>query len=636
MDTQIKIAIHKSYYTGRNSYIVYESNQVSIHLCGDKNRYLGNEIFSIKEYDRVELELISDTSTDILEIECYASSISLNNLDEDELVTTIKVGEKVLISPGSDSEDMLVPGDYVFRIKHNNFYYNGTYRINPSTAHWKSILTMREKLEELVYGLSYNIYLERKGYKKTNSLENDSLIEKLRYLEEVSNTLLNTLQRITRNPITDIQKEYEYKDYSRRSDSKSQRWLCKKGPRYNDFRFPTKFYEKHSNLTYDIAENKILKSMLEYIYSVLTEIDAEYFKVLKITRNRKMDLSRKINELKTRYDQGKYNRNLVKSMQAISKDMNLNIGELRNYTEKENIIKTNLESIGRIKNSMTFYIRETWLNEITETSNIKITSKLMRNKQYSDIYNIYTKLKGSTEEGVEDRTFPHKKTSKLFEIYNYLVIKEILEEFGFEWTNGWIRDIESPLKFNGDLESGEMITLSKNSFNIKMIYDKVLNRPGDIKESTHSEIVAPVNIANRRPDILIEIYDEDVLIGSIVAEIKYRKKFNLYNTTEDTDAVTQLISYRNLEYHDGKIRKVNTRLRPINKVIALYPLQKGANRFVHDTYDDIVFVPILPSSVAEDKPYGYDILKEEIKLVLEDCGIIETPKEHIDRNVVYN
>ncbi|TQO58126.1 DUF2357 domain-containing protein [Paraclostridium bifermentans] len=636
MDTQIKLAIHKSYCRGRNSYIVYESNQVPVSLCNDKNRYLGNEIFSIKEYDRVELELISDTPTDILEIECYASDISLNNSDEDELVTIIKAGEKALISSGCDSEDMLVPGDYVFRVKHNNFYYDGTYRIKPSTANWESILTMREKLEELVYGLSYNIYLERKGYKKTNSLENDSLIEKLRYLEEVSNKLLNTLQIISRNPLTDIQKEYEYKDYSRRSDSKSQRWLCKKGPRYNDFRFPTKFFEKHSNLTHDITENKTLKSMLEYIYSVLTDIDAEYLKVLKSTRNRKVDVYKKINELRTRYDQGKYNRNLAKSMQAILKDIHINTGELRNCTEKENIIKSNLESISRIKNSMAFYIRETWLNEITETPSIKITSKLMKNKQYSDIYNIYTKLKGSREEGLEDRTFPHKKTSKLFEIYNYLVIKDILEDFGFKWTDGWIKDVENPLKFNGDLESGEMIKLSKDSFNIKMIYDKVLNRSGDIKGSKDSEIVAPVNVANRRPDILIEIYDEDTLIGSIVAEVKYRKKFNLYNTTEDTDAVTQLISYRNLEYHDGKLRRVNTRLRPINKVIALYPFQNGANRFVHDTYDDIVFVPILPLSRAEDRPYGYDTLKEEIKLVLEDCGIIKIVKEDINRDVVCN
>lgn len=67
-------------------------------------------------------------------------------------------------------------------------------------------------------------------------------------------------------------------------------------------------------------------------------------------------------------------------------------------------------------------------------------------------------MKGSNIDGKEKKSFPYKKTSRLYEVYNFLLIQEILESIGFKWTSGWLKYKSDILSHNGDLNSGDYIT----------------------------------------------------------------------------------------------------------------------------------------------------------------------------------
>ncbi|WP_042272823.1 hypothetical protein [Faecalimicrobium dakarense] len=224
---------------------------------------------------------------------------------------------------------------------------------------------------------------------------------------------------------------------------------------------------------------------------------------------------------------------------------------------------------------------------------------------------IYNKLRNSNIDGGIDITFPHKKTSKLFEIYSFLIIKDIFEELGFNWSDGWLRARDIKDVFNASLESGDCIILTKLDYSVVITYDKYLNTPSEVSNSEDSQIVASQVSSNRRPDILISLYKGEELRGCEVVEVKYRKKSYIYNNKGiDTDVCKQLIAYTQLEYYDANIKKVS-RIKPVYKVLTIFPKQDDEGVFAHKNYD-ILFVPIMPEEELNSKCYGYEYLKKEL------------------------
>lgn len=130
------------------------------------------------------------------------------------------------------------------------------------------MLNIREYLEKIVRGLSYNIYAERNGHINSKCNHHDAfLFEMYKYIESNWYDFTSSVEFISKNPILDIYKEYNKKSYTKNPDSKSQRWLCKRGQTYNFIFYKiNNYYEKHSKVTYNTFENKVVKKILEYIY----------------------------------------------------------------------------------------------------------------------------------------------------------------------------------------------------------------------------------------------------------------------------------------------------------------------------------------------------------------------------------
>lgn len=613
MDTLIKLNIKNILYN--NS--VPRIKKVSFNLSDFNKLYSNNHLFEFKEYDRIEFGFSCDDNTVSLKIESHFIEHQYEKSDFDDNMLTLKPGDKIILSPGGDSDDMFVPGSYSIQILKDNRCYEGFYNVIPNTIDWQSIINIKKYLESTVKGLAHNIYLEKKA-SKNSEIHSEQNIDSYRYIYSNQDTILNNLKLIIQNPISDIRKEYVTRDYSKKPDRKSQRWLSKKGAKYNQNTFiPNTFYEQICYTTNDIPENIILKRMINYIQSILTEAEDEYSKILNglckninVLQDKTTDIDNIIKNASKVSNTYKLNRSRSSEIEILEK-------EILTYKEKKEITEKYLNDLYKLKGKINFYINETWLNDITFKFNTpSVTTRLLKNHYYNEIYIIYNKLRNATVTGGFDLIFPYKKTSKLFEIYSLLITKDIFEELGFNWTQGWLKSKEAEDIYNGDIASGDSIILEKENYKIIIYYDMYIGTPDELNNITLSQPSTKPDNQHRRPDILVSLYEDNELLGCEVIEVKYRRKSNIFNTEGiDTDVCKQLSSYTGFDYYDAEIGRVR-REKPVYKVLTLYPKQDNLGQYKHNTYD-IEFIPIMPKEDDASSYYGQENLRNELKEFLE-------------------
>lgn len=621
MDTQINLYIKHIYLNDYQS----RTKTVSFKLSEFYKLYSENAIFEFKEYDKVKIDFYCDDKSVTLKIEShYNLNLNYSQIEKDDTNDTIdenmlilKSGDSILLSPGGDSEDMLVPGKYSLKVLKNNICFEGFYSIIPNTLDWQAIINIKNYLEGTVKGLAYNIYLERKSRKniETNLEQN---IESYRYLYSNQDKLFNHMKYIIQNPILDIRKEYIKRDYSKKQDNKSQRWLSKKGAKYNqNILASTIFCEKNSYSTYETIENVFLKNIVSYMQNISMEAECEYIKILNSINKNIFDLQDKIMYKSNTYEEAlkvpnTYNVNRIRQSQIEILEK-----EIYSYNEKKEITEKKLNDLCKFKGRLNYYINETWLKNIdSRYSKSCVTTRILKNYHYNEIYSIYNNLKKSNISGGFDLVFPYKKTSKLFEIYGFLITKDIFEELGFKWTQGWLKSNKLENIYNGDLVAGESITMEKENYKLIIAYDIYIGTPDELKNVGISQPSTKPDNQHRRPDILVSLYKDNKLLGCEVIEVKYRRKSNIYNTKGiDTDVCKQLSSYTGFDYYDAERGRV-IREKPVYKVLTLYPKQDDLGQYKHNVYD-IEFIPIMPDEDDASKYYGYLNLKNELKEFLD-------------------
>lgn len=576
------------------------------------NNNLPNRLFYFYEYQKVKLKFVSDNKNDYIELESYNNK-EFDFYKNDYGTIRLTPEDEVEISSGGDNEDMLVPGEYYIKVFKDGKTYESMYEVIPSNSDSSSVEYMRNYLEETLNGLSYNIYKERSFKKDFSSSQMNFDLQK--YLESECILLFNYMNMIVHNPITDIQKKYEVKSYSRRPDSKSQRWAYSKGVRYNKENSENRFYEKHSYITYDVLENRNLKNILEYIYDLIIDMNSNYIREISTIEKSIKTLEEKYKTLQISQDELSNTIGYSKRLYEIGGDLKFVENSIESEKKKKNLIKTYLYSINKMKNQVGYYLNETWIKDIKSNLGQSILTKnIFRNKNYLEIYELHNRLKTIKENKFYKKEFAHRRTSNLFEIYVFLLVKEVFEDLGFKWSKGWLKEVKNiESMINVNLDSGESIILEKDNVKVVISYDKLIKRDIEVKESCVSQVISSF-VNNRQPDILISVYKDNKFVKSMVVEAKYRRKSYIYNELNNTDVMYQVMSYRNFVYYDGDIKKVSmTHSKPIEKVFVMYISDEDS--FTHDMYDDIEFIAINPTSKVVGNS-SYNEIKNKISMLL--------------------
>ncbi|WP_042272820.1 hypothetical protein [Faecalimicrobium dakarense] len=382
MDTLIKLIIKTSY---SNRPDISRTNEIKINLSDFNERYKNKPVFEFKEYDKIEVSLSCEDKSVVIKLESYYYENMKNSntyksiYRQEDTLRTLRDGDYIVLSPGGDSSDMLVPGEYSIKIYSQTGSHEGFFNIIPNSVKWNSIIKIREYLENVVKGISYNIYLEKKCSKERQDISYAN-IELYRYLDSIQYKLLNHVKYIVDNPLLDIEKIYRLQNYSKNPNAKSQRWSSKNGIAYNQ-NILTKnvFYENHSYLTNKITENSIFKNILTYMQSILIEAEHEYIKVINNINNNKQNIEEQIISKQKQYREASKEANTYKVNLSRSSEINILKKDIDIYREKEIIIENNLNSLNKLKASLNFYINETWVKDIEFKYNTPdITAKILK------------------------------------------------------------------------------------------------------------------------------------------------------------------------------------------------------------------------------------------------------------------
>lgn len=563
-----------------------------------------NNLFTLSEYESLELRFESGTDINKIKVESLKS--------EDFIV--LENQKLYCLTDGSvNQESDIIPGIYTILITDTNgCEYRKFYEVTSHNITSKQLELMKMALESKVLGITRNLLIYRKSGKiyDTSSLFIDSIGLLITYY----NKLEQTLDYIINNPIEDLQSKYCKSSITKKTTPKSQRWNVTKGERYKIHNNQIIFYEPRLILQLDTLENKYLKYVLTEFLHIISQGIYHY----QFNMN---NLNTQIDQLETEIiSTEKYFKkmigtyNLDKSKEQLEFEIRIKNKNLKHLREQFSLYCDNYYKLKALQIKLICTLNETWLNTISLKNNVFPTKRIFKNPHYLSIECLYQELLTKRKSSGETPTFPVMSTSQLFEFYNFILCIEVLQNLGFIWIKGWIKDCLNLKNIMYKLDSGEELWFENSNGNkIQLIYDKFLNNSNIAKTQKIPQVVN-VKSENQRPDILLNLYDEDTFLRSMIIEVKYRKLKNIYRQDIETDVMKQLLSYEDLRYYNPKGSPLFEK-GIVKRILVVYPNHGDARHFIDENYN-YEFIPINPIGFKSDIQ-GYILLENSFKQFLE-------------------
>lgn len=551
-------------------------------------------IFSFSEYSRCELTFESTDPTATLELEYL----------NEEGVVTLSPYDRIVLADTQVRDEGYIPGNFKLKLTTGHQTWEGYFSVLPQSVDAETLTQMRELLEKKANGITRNLY-SQKLIGKEQDYEVDCL-NLLTYLSQYQDELFQALLQVERNPIESLEQQYVQSTISKKQTAKSQRWLATKGHQAKAQNSQQLYYEPKMRLNLDTPENRCLKHILYDLLNKTARLNEHYQHELTELTERYHTLLLDLERLKEAQTKGS-SYHFKKHRGSISFEIQLKQEELDEYQKRIESHKQRFRPVRTLNAQLQHLLNETWLQPITPIFKGLVTQRLLKNRAYAYLYLVYQEINKSVDEGQDQLTFPYHQTSKLFEYYNVLLLIELLEQQGFVWESGWLKDFAEQRNYPQvcSLNAEEELWFKRpDGFRLRLSYDKFLNNASEAKRLNEEQLVS-VNSSSRRPDILMELFDEAQFISAMIVEVKYRKLNSLYQELAETDVMKQLIDYRALNYYDPN-RRPNMIRNAVDTIIVIYPNHEGS-RYLHEESYDFQFIPLSPT--------GFDPSVEGVKRV---------------------
>ena len=585
MDTQTKLILH------------YEYQTKEVILTRDLEAF--KPVFSFSEYNFFGLTFVSTDEEATLELEYM----------NEEGVVTLSPYDKIILADKKVRDEGYIPGNFKLTVKTKSETIEGFFTVLPQSLKSDSLDRMRELLEEKASGITRNIY-SQKLIGQEQEYEVDCL-NLLTYLSQSQEELFQALLYIERHPIESIEHEYTHSKVSKKPTARSQRWLVTKGAHAQSQGAQKTFYEPKMVVNLDTPENRCLKHILYDLLNKTTRLNEHYQFELRELNDLIQSLQEDLNRLNQAQPKVRNQHDFKKYRGSLSSEIRIKESELKTYEKKLENHHERFRPVRALNAQLHHLLSETWLQHVTPIFNGLVTQRLLKNRAYSYLYLVYQELNKAPDEGHDKLTFPYHQTSKLFEYYNVLLLVELLEKQGFKWVSGWLKDLSSEHTKPQlcTLNPGEELEFQKaGGYRIRLSYDKFLNSAPEAKKLNKEQMVS-VNSSSRRPDVLIELFNESGFLSAMIVEVKYRKWKSLYQELAETDVMNQLVDYRALNYFDPNLRP-NLRSNVIDTTIVIYPNHEGSRYFIEEVYG-FRFIPISPTGFSTEVE-GVNLVEESL------------------------
>lgn len=479
------------------------SKEQTITINSDLNMQV---IFNFNEHEKITLKHIGNNYQ--IRIECYSYCV---NGEVKETNGTLLIGNKTeYIIADSDIKELGYNPDIyqISFIKQNqtiNSYFIVSTNKNVSQF---SLNKIKEELEELKPGIIYDYF--RQGKKEVYFTDDKAIISLINNWYKIRTPLLT-------QKVEDIKTTYVYEYRASKSNYKSiVKELIK----------PT-FKNLNVKKTTSINSNRSIYA--DKIIDELTKYEDKLVKRLNIVNEYLKSIDLEIEDSAT-HDMYVAHINEQKSKKK----------EALDYEKEIKLIQERLNKTRLIKN---FFINNLRIDDV----------------ELASIYHLI-----SNKSSIK---LSSKSSSKLFELYGFIILKKVIESLGFVGTN--LNEFKNTQIING----GTTLLFTRNEYKIKVIYEASLKHYIDAEADNLSCVATRHN----KPDYVVLFYKNDIFISSIIIEIKYRNSYYLFNdkydqTVENTD------NYAILVYKDKNnniIRNAVERVYLINPDINETVLNKG-------------------------------------------------------------
>ena len=512
----------------------------------------GNMIPEIKESSEINVKFISEEKTDKLYLR-ELDDFELNNRKdsgEDDLYF-LPSQQNIIIFEHNKQDVPLVPGYYFFEVHSLSDKYFSAIKIIPkdlSSLQWEN---MRDEIESKVRGLSLD-FIRRKRTERSNASDkvapNDTFV-KIKNLSEDIPAVLSSLEALKKEAKVKIRKDYSWKNNGSKAqiDFKTIKMMQKNPDRKGQL------YSANRFLDYDTEENQWLKFILTHI--------------LRFSKNSIEYLDRILEVI---------NKNFEKEVRFsnYSQANNTFINSTHNHRKLE------IEKLRKQLFSFYIYVNdflgEKYFSSVSNRKSIFLPKTLVLSPKYNIVYKMYLKnIRTSNALHLDDSyNYFWRKTDLLYEIWTYIKTIDSLIEMGFVPESGWIFDYDSwvePLPF---LEDGTKVKMSRETTSVSVVFNEELKG-----QSFRNTLDNPLKTSSKRkkPDIRIDLFDEQKYAGSIILDAKYKKLINIISLRYKTNSLNQLRSYRNdpfssiIDIPDYLL----SHIKPVASVFAIYPISEG-------------------------------------------------------------
>lgn len=496
----------------------------------------------------------------------------IDNTKLDKKMTGIKPSDDLIVLYSNDRDDNqqvnpILPGNYLIEVKLNGEIFESYIEIIPKDLtkfEWASMVSEIEKAE-----INLSRSINRLGKYSSKRFYNPLLKEK------PEEKIIEFISQI-RNIVNQIKIKYTIKKNYKWVNPGIEKIVDSRTVRVNEIN------KNNKSLRYTAVREKDYSNNLNSFFkSILLDIYAISVKALNDLRISKQQILINESSNKSRIDDIDKNIKLIKQL-------NYEMYELINNEKLKNV------------NCNYSYINKGMIYDFRYNSIYKIYRKIV------DI-NSYLNSSSLSKNYL-------KRTDKLYEIWIYITIINILIDSGYIPKSGWIFDG----KKNSVFQEGTNVKLKSpdGEFYIRVVFNEKLLNQGQHKFISKTRPLLTASNRNK-PDIRIdEFSNDDDYLGTTIIDAKYRKLSSILN---DKNVRNQLNEYKNDPYNP-RLRDLDDRLGAVKKVIALYASSaeygnEGQNKNKL-AKNDIIFMRLSPNFGRENlKDLINRIINEDIKYI---------------------
>lgn len=513
-------------------------------------------LFSISEPDNVFATFSFNNEDTRIFIERY---------DNGEMMEIIS-GERFQLSSGREDLGCYFPGYFSISIESGNEKEDYLFLVNPANMNYKSVLHIRDFINDFYYGLSNDISKLTAGKKEKNIQTHiPNAAEKYNFLLKNLAELVNYADQYSNRQKAELVKQNSITNVSK-INRKSIQWLLTKGMEKNSNIYsPEKILSSKSRLDRDSYENRIFKSELVFwnreISSIIQSSESYVSMLLKRIEELGTGISN-LSESVAKQEQIRQVNSYVKKsdrcrLEEMEKDRD-------RYFEDLNGQKSQLGELRKYQRNIVNILYNSWVSEVTDSVQMRTQVFDYRLKSMIGMRNEYLGISRKIRKASDSYVFGEKCTPKLFETYIYVLLIKMLVSEGYEIENySFEKDNVIPI-----LSNQSRTVLTKDSRKCVIEYDYELKKSN---EKLESDEFVTINSHYNRPDFIVSFFDDgEVIPEAVVVEVKWRPLSIIYNENGDTEIVTKLKDYYSLAYHVEKPkRKTNRGI--IQKVFVVYP-----------------------------------------------------------------